>query len=194
MLQPLPAAFVNKFGVILSKKCVLQIFSNQCWEVDVVKVDDYTYFTKGWNAFVKNNHVEFLDFVVFKFVGNSTFEVKIYGKDLCDRKLSKARDTHVETEWNDSTEDDKAEMNPMAQNQRKRKPRKVEREIQMKKHKSKCWGTQTQSKGINCLDSHGFEAIDTKTESKEIIYIDSDPSFNKEIGKEALPSINNLEC
>ena len=49
------------------------------------------FFRSGWQEFVKDNSLELGDFLIFKYVGKSTFNVKIYGRNACekDRKLAK---------------------------------------------------------------------------------------------------------
>ena len=49
------------------------------------------FFRSGWQEFVKDNSLELGDFLVFKYVGKSTFNVKIYGRNACEKgkKLAK---------------------------------------------------------------------------------------------------------
>ena len=82
----------------------------------MVKVNEHMYLTNGWNEFAKNNIVEFLDFIILKFVKNSTSKVKIFGKSFCDKKLYMARNTNTKIKMNGLTKYDKAQMNPITQN------------------------------------------------------------------------------
>lgn len=60
---------------------------SKVWCVYVQKVDRCFFFEKGWGKFVQDNFLELGDFLVFHYVGNSKFEVIIYGKHCCEKEL-----------------------------------------------------------------------------------------------------------
>lgn len=57
------------------------------WRIAVEKVDNHLAFTNGWTVFVQENSLKFADFLLFRYVGNSKFSVRMYGKDGCEKKL-----------------------------------------------------------------------------------------------------------
>ena len=89
-----------------------------------MKVNKHMHLSNKWNASVKNNIVEFLNFINFKFVRNSTFKVKIFGKKNYDKKPYMAKGTNIEMERNGLTEDDKTQMKLICSKSRKKKTKK----------------------------------------------------------------------
>lgn len=59
----------------------------QSWRINVEKVDNRLAFTDGWTVFVQENSLKLADFLLFRYVGNSKFSVRMYGKDGCEKKL-----------------------------------------------------------------------------------------------------------
>ena len=49
------------------------------------------FFCSGWQDFVKDNSLEIGDFLVFKYDGKSTFKVKIYGRNACEKEIKLAK-------------------------------------------------------------------------------------------------------
>lgn len=45
------------------------------------------FFRNGWPDFVKDNYLEIGDFLVFEYDGKSTFNVKIYGRNACEKDI-----------------------------------------------------------------------------------------------------------
>ena len=56
------------------------------WCIDVNKVDNYFFFQKGWPEFVRDNSLEFGDFLIFCYIGNLEFYVPIFGKNNCRKE------------------------------------------------------------------------------------------------------------
>lgn len=76
---------------------LLKTGSDQFWKVDVAKANGSVCFQKGWERFVKDNLLEHTDFVVFEYVKNSTFRVKMYGSHGCEKRVQVVREhTNVE--------------------------------------------------------------------------------------------------
>lgn len=53
--------------------------------VSVKQEDSCYFFKKGWRKFVKDQHLEAGDFLVFWFLGDSTFQVVVYDKSGCEK-------------------------------------------------------------------------------------------------------------
>ncbi|KAF7825911.1 putative B3 domain-containing protein [Senna tora] len=84
--ERIPLMFSYRFGSVIPKKVTLKVSSNKSWRVDIEEEDDKElYFKRGWTTFVKDNGLEIGDFIVFKYDGNSTFKVKMYGKSGCEK-------------------------------------------------------------------------------------------------------------
>eukprot|EP00261_Vitis_vinifera_P035239 XP_019076482.1 PREDICTED: B3 domain-containing protein Os01g0723500 isoform X1 [Vitis vinifera] len=84
----IPPAFVKHFdGVLPHKSLIMRNPGSKVWCVYVQKVDRCFFFEKGWGKFVQDNFLELGDFLVFHYVGNSKFEVIIYGKHCCEKEL-----------------------------------------------------------------------------------------------------------
>ena len=49
------------------------------------------FFWSGWHDFVKDNSLDIGDFLVFKYDGSSTFKVKIYGRNTCEKDVRLAK-------------------------------------------------------------------------------------------------------
>ncbi|KAI9111163.1 hypothetical protein K1719_017774 [Acacia pycnantha] len=96
-MQAIPKLFVSSFH--LTPKTVKLInTSKRLWMVDMEKEEEdpnELYFKNHWPKFVKENALEDADFLLFKFDGNSTFEVVIFGKSTCDKMLDNQAKAHM---------------------------------------------------------------------------------------------------
>ncbi|XP_048139917.1 B3 domain-containing protein Os03g0212300-like [Rhodamnia argentea] len=83
-----PAFVVNHLpGLIIPKRFKLTNCARRSWHVDIEKVDDGLFFTRGWKAFAQDNSLQFGDFLVFKFNGASRFYVRAYGLHACEKEV-----------------------------------------------------------------------------------------------------------
>ncbi|KAI9111165.1 hypothetical protein K1719_017776 [Acacia pycnantha] len=93
----IPKLFVSSFH--LTPKTVKLInASKRLWMVDMEKEEKdpkELYFKNHWPKFVKENALEDADFLLFKFDGNSTFEVVICGRTTCDKMLENQTKAHM---------------------------------------------------------------------------------------------------
>lgn len=55
------------------------------WHVGVEKIESTMYFTSGWERFVNGNSLQLGDFLMFKRVTDSSFEVTIYAGNGCKK-------------------------------------------------------------------------------------------------------------
>lgn len=85
----IPLLFVSKYSTLVPKRVTLiRASSNRSWKVDIEEEDDKRlYYKNGWSTFVEDNALEIAQFLVFKFDGDSTFKVKIYGNSACEKEL-----------------------------------------------------------------------------------------------------------
>ncbi|KAL0343604.1 UNVERIFIED_CONTAM: hypothetical protein Sangu_1247800 [Sesamum angustifolium] len=84
----LPPVFVQKYGGLLTGENVkLRIRSGETWNVKLERMNnEQYYFTMGWTEFVEDIKLEKLEFLVFKFIGKSRFDVYVYGILGCERQ------------------------------------------------------------------------------------------------------------
>ncbi|GKV24371.1 hypothetical protein SLEP1_g33990 [Rubroshorea leprosula] len=82
----IPDAFVTCLvaaGVVL-EKAILRSQTGKIWQVKVNTDCSRAYFHGGWKKFVKDLSLEFGDFLTFRYVKNSLFDFKIFGKSGCE--------------------------------------------------------------------------------------------------------------
>ncbi|KAK2398498.1 B3 domain-containing protein REM16 [Trifolium repens] len=111
----LPKTFSNNVKKKLPEIVTLKGPSGVVWNVGLTTRDDTLYFTIGWQQFVKDHSLKENDFLVFKYNGESHFEVLIFdGESFCEKAASyfvrkcghaqteqrgsKAKDTNTATE------------------------------------------------------------------------------------------------
>ncbi|XP_034689675.1 B3 domain-containing protein Os01g0723500-like [Vitis riparia] len=81
----IPPAFMKKFRRMTFNNAVLKTITGESWMVSVKQEDSCYFFKKGWKKFVKDQHLEAGDFLVFWFLGDSTFQVVVYDKSGCEK-------------------------------------------------------------------------------------------------------------
>lgn len=79
----------------------------ECWHVNVAYSDKGVFFLDGWQKFVKDNYLETADILVFKYNGDSWFNVKIMGKSGIEKRVSYKEDPQVEDEEEETDEEEK---------------------------------------------------------------------------------------
>ncbi|KAM7529088.1 hypothetical protein LguiB_032498 [Lonicera macranthoides] len=84
----IPPAFIKYFKGVWPSQSILKTYhAKTSWCIDVNKVDNYFFFQKGWPEFVRDNSLEFGDFLIFSYSGNSEFYVPIFGKNNCQKEV-----------------------------------------------------------------------------------------------------------
>ncbi|KAM7252025.1 hypothetical protein ACFE04_023908 [Oxalis oulophora] len=94
-----PPAFMKNFNGELPKITTLKSSTEiKSWGVLMEKTEKYYYFNKGWSKFVTDHCLQYGDFLVFKLITNSSFEVVIYdGDDECEKDTSFIHKQHATT-------------------------------------------------------------------------------------------------
>ncbi|KAJ4891022.1 putative B3 domain-containing protein [Raphanus sativus] len=90
----IPQAFINILGKPLSKKVVLVDEIGRLWAVETKteeRVGVGVVFKQGWEKFANGHSLEFGDFLLFRYDGDSRFDVAIYAKDGCKKDLDRFR-------------------------------------------------------------------------------------------------------
>ncbi|XP_021734102.1 B3 domain-containing protein Os01g0723500-like [Chenopodium quinoa] len=72
----------------LSPWCTIIGPSKQKWKIRLSSTynERQMVFSDGWKQFVRDNGVETNDFLVFRFVGDSSFEVSVFDKSGCEKE------------------------------------------------------------------------------------------------------------
>ncbi|MED6194698.1 hypothetical protein PIB30_030887 [Stylosanthes scabra] len=82
----LPKAFYGNLKKKLPENVNLKGPGGALWNIGLTTRDDTLYFTHGWKQFVKDHSLMENDFLVFKFNGESTFDVLVFdGKNFCEK-------------------------------------------------------------------------------------------------------------
>jgi len=77
-LQRIPDKFVQKFGVDLSDMAFLTIPNGRKWKVKLTQHAGGVWFQNGWSEFASSHGVAVGHLLVFKYEGNSQFDVLIF--------------------------------------------------------------------------------------------------------------------
>lgn len=72
---------------MLLSKCAIRSPIGKFCMVHVEVRGNGMFFRNGWPDFVKDNYLEIGDFLVFEYDGKSTFNVKIYGRNACEKDI-----------------------------------------------------------------------------------------------------------
>ena len=77
-LQRLPVKFVREFGDKLSRVATLTVPNGCIWQVGLEKANNNLWFCDGWREFVEYHSINYGYFLVFKYEGNSKFDVLVF--------------------------------------------------------------------------------------------------------------------
>ncbi|KAF8405107.1 hypothetical protein HHK36_010005 [Tetracentron sinense] len=82
----IPPAFIKHDNGVVSGKAILKDPLGRFWHVEVEKVQNDFFFKNGWQGYVKDHSLELGDFLIFRYNGNSLFDVKIFGRTGCEKE------------------------------------------------------------------------------------------------------------
>ena len=89
LLQALPKTFSDNLKKKLPENVSLKGPSGVVWNIGLTARGDTIYFTNGWEQFVNDHSLNENDFLVFKYNGESLFEVLIFnGNSFCEKGSS----------------------------------------------------------------------------------------------------------
>ncbi|XP_068655396.1 putative B3 domain-containing protein At5g66980 [Aristolochia californica] len=83
----IPSSFNGHIKGKLKDRSVLTNANGRCWHVEIQKVGASWCFLNGWTKFVKDNSLQFADFLSFTYDGELNFEVMIFGKDGVEKEV-----------------------------------------------------------------------------------------------------------
>ena len=88
-MQALPKTFSDNLKKKLPENVTLKGPSGVVWNIGLNTRGDTVYFVDGWQRFVKDHSLKENDFLVFKYNGESLFEVLIFdGESFCEKAAS----------------------------------------------------------------------------------------------------------
>ncbi|MBA0859456.1 hypothetical protein Goshw_007049 [Gossypium schwendimanii] len=87
-LQRVPKKFTEKFREKLLGTIHLRGPIGFMWTVEVEKMFNHVVFQNGWPTFVEEHRLEKADLLVFRYIGNSAFNVVIFDSSGCVREGS----------------------------------------------------------------------------------------------------------
>lgn len=83
ILQLIPPAFVKVFKGNIPNNAILRDIRGKCCHVELEKVEKGVWIRTGWQEFVRDHSVLEGDFLVFKYDGEVSFDVDIFGRSGC---------------------------------------------------------------------------------------------------------------
>ncbi|XVE55965.1 hypothetical protein DITRI_Ditri03aG0199500 [Diplodiscus trichospermus] len=84
----IPRKFASKLRRKLPDIVVLRGPSGAAWTIELSRYGDRLFFKKGWPEFVKDHSLEERDLLIFKFNGESSFDVMIFDTStLCEKEV-----------------------------------------------------------------------------------------------------------
>lgn len=96
-MQPIPRRFVRKFREELSDVALLKGPSGRVWRVELKEIDGIVYFFKGWKEFVESHSLCIGYLLVFRYDGNSQFNVLIFDTSACEKEYPYATENDEES-------------------------------------------------------------------------------------------------
>ncbi|KAM7510276.1 hypothetical protein LguiB_009151 [Lonicera macranthoides] len=74
----IPKKFIGKYGEDLSDHVFLKVPNGNLWKVELEKSSGEVWLKNGWKEFAEHYSVDFWNFLVFRYGGNSHFHVIIF--------------------------------------------------------------------------------------------------------------------
>ncbi|KAH9309570.1 hypothetical protein KI387_037481, partial [Taxus chinensis] len=87
-LQRIPPAFVKNLIKETYEDMALEGPSGHQWIVKLWRGGTEMEFRQGWESFVRDHEIALGEFLVFKYICRSYFQVMIFGKSACEKKLT----------------------------------------------------------------------------------------------------------
>ncbi|KDP38418.1 hypothetical protein JCGZ_04343 [Jatropha curcas] len=85
----IPEQFTKNLRKKLPKTITLKGPSGNTWQVGLMTFHDIVYFIYGWQEFVNDHFLQEKDLLIFKYNGDSCFDVLIFdGQSLCEKAAS----------------------------------------------------------------------------------------------------------
>ncbi|XP_010070479.2 putative B3 domain-containing protein At5g66980 [Eucalyptus grandis] len=84
----IPPDFVKNFKGVVPKKAVLKNTTGRSWPIGIAGVGNTLFIKSGWRDFVIDHPLDFADFLIFRYIRDSVFLVKVFGKNGCRKEIT----------------------------------------------------------------------------------------------------------
>ncbi|KAF1002922.1 putative B3 domain-containing protein At5g66980 isoform X1 [Apium graveolens] len=84
----IPSFFVKFMKDRMPHSAFIRDRKGNHWHVEVSQRENRDFFEAGWSKFVQEKNVQWGDFLVFEYDGESFFDVKIFGDTTCEKEFS----------------------------------------------------------------------------------------------------------
>ncbi|WOK99616.1 B3 domain-containing protein [Canna indica] len=103
-----PNNFFKNFKGQISEIVTLKGPCGNTWKVRSTKSETCLSFQNGWNDFVKAHHIQESDILIFRYDGDSCFDVLIFDEDGCEKTSSvvlRSINLHMQKKTDDSSKE-----------------------------------------------------------------------------------------
>lgn len=88
-MQVIPKKFAENVREKLAETVTLKVPSGSIWNVGLISDGDTYVLKQGWKKFVEDNFLEEKDILIFKYIGDSIFDVNMFDqKNSCEREAT----------------------------------------------------------------------------------------------------------
>jgi hypothetical protein len=94
----IPPKFEMEFGDELSDVATLSVTNDHFWLVGLEKPNREIWFDDGWQDFMEHHSIVYGNFLVFRYEGNSKFNVLVFDHTVIDIKYPRIEDCELEDE------------------------------------------------------------------------------------------------
>lgn len=84
-VQVIPPTVAPRLEYLTNQLVYLKDSEGKCSKVLVSKVADSLGFDQGWDIFVSNHLIKWGEFLLFEYIAESTFSVRVFRTDSCER-------------------------------------------------------------------------------------------------------------
>ncbi|XP_039155679.1 putative B3 domain-containing protein At5g66980 [Eucalyptus grandis] len=84
----IPPDFVKHLKGIVPEKAFLKDTTGRSWPIGIAEVGNKLFIKSGWRDFVIGHSLDFADFLIFRYNGDSVFLVKVFSKNGCRKQAT----------------------------------------------------------------------------------------------------------
>ncbi|KAL3725911.1 hypothetical protein ACJRO7_030879 [Eucalyptus globulus] len=84
----IPPDFVKHLKGVVPEKAFLKDTTGRSWPIGIAEVGNKLFIKSGWRDFVIGHSLDFADFLIFRYNGDSVFLVKVFSKNGCRKQAT----------------------------------------------------------------------------------------------------------
>ncbi|KAI4367641.1 hypothetical protein MLD38_023353 [Melastoma candidum] len=111
--------FVRSLNHRLPKRMILQRKGipdgRKNWHVKLINLNGHVYIQGGWLRFSRDNHLEDGDILAFHYIRGLAFQIRVFGKNMCEKQVVQDIPSDDTSEDNDVDDDKEEEGDWMAE-------------------------------------------------------------------------------